>query len=110
MEQDYDKIIADLENQVSRYDTSVKKKSMISTKLIKDNAIYIGVVVGVFLLLLLWRPFFVVDEKTVKGGIPTRHLSIQKLLKWTLVLGALFCAGVYLVRTNKIQLNVFGKK
>jgi hypothetical protein len=88
---EYEKRITDLKNKLYQYVT-VPNKSIISTNYILNNHYYLAIApVLILLLLLIFRPMFIYDQK-----LDVKKINYLKIIKFTLIGGIIIDIGLFL--------------
>jgi hypothetical protein len=99
-------IIKDLQGQVdeyAKYDGKEQSKESSLSFNAGSKYLYMGIPIGIFILLAFMQPAFIKYEKYNDDGTSTYHLSFQKLLMWTLILGVLSNIGVFAYNYKKAK-------
>ncbi len=62
---------------------------------ISSHKTYIGILIGIFVLLLVFRPSFILDEKPDKKGTVSQYLSFKRLIQFWLIISTILIVGLY---------------
>lgn len=97
---EFDSTLNKLIDQVSQFTTIDRKykegNNLLSKINFKSPILYYGVIpIGIFILLLLWKPNFITDEVSINGNIPERKLNFKKILIATVVLTSIICIIIF---------------
>lgn len=94
---DFDAKIGELENRASKFITIDNKRSF-GFKTLKnlspDKQLYIASLVVIFVLLLYFKPKFIMSQPDLLGNYPAKIVWNKFLVFW-LLLSFILCVGVY---------------
>lgn len=98
---EFDSTLKKLIDQVSQF-TKIDRKykeggnNLLSKINVNSPILYYGVIpIGVFILLLCWKPNFITDEVSINGNIPERKLNFKKILIATVILTSIICIIIF---------------
>ena len=89
-------------NQITTTSTSTivsadaKNTSVFSSSILKSRVIYYGVIpLTMFLLLLFWKPWFIMEDISIDGKLPEKKLSYKKLFIATFIVTFIIAIGIF---------------
>lgn len=99
--------VKELQGEVRQYgDASFKKDTRGSTfsfSKLKEINIYMAIPIGVFILLLLWKPNFVKVDRVDKTKKIVKKFSFKKFMIFWLVFSATLALGVFGIKYKTAQ-------
>ena len=91
-------------NQITTTSTSTstivsadaKNTSVFSSSILKSRVIYYGIIpLTMFLLLLFWKPWFIMEDISIDGKLPEKKLSYKKLFIATFIVTFIIAIGIF---------------